>query len=183
VLAGVNISRTVGWFTSLYPYWLSCQEPAGRQLVLVKESLRAVPDRGLGYGIVRYLQDESNRPEELSLPVPSVVFNYWGQFQEADGGEEWQISPLDKGEDSAGGGAADGTLMVSVMVAAGVLSVRLQYQEDAFEPALMEQWAQAYQQSLLDLVAHCLSRPDTTLTPADLTFKELSMEDLETFFD
>ncbi len=185
VLAGVNVSRTVGWFTSLYPYWLSCQEPAGRQLVGVKESLRAVPDQGLGYGIVRYLQeqpnsqDESHPQAERSLPAPSVVFNYWGQFQEADGGEDWQISQLDKGEDTAGGGAADGTLKVSVMVAAGVLSVRLQYQEEAFEPVLMERWAQAYRQSLLDLVDHCLSRPHTTLTPADLTFKGLSIPQLE----
>ena len=66
----VDLTRTVGWFTSLYPVrldpgLLDLEEalsggPAlGRALKTIKEQLRAVPGKGLGYGLLRYLNDET----------------------------------------------------------------------------------------------------------------------------
>ncbi|WP_245533629.1 condensation domain-containing protein, partial [Actinoalloteichus spitiensis] len=80
---GVDLSRTVGWFTSVYPVALSVPgEPAGGvdwSVVVksVKEQLRAVPDRGVGYGALRYL---GAVPELVGQPAPAVSFNYHGQF-------------------------------------------------------------------------------------------------------
>ena len=66
IFPGVELSRTVGWFTSLYPVRLDpgpldieeamAGGPAlGRALKVIKEQLHAVPDHGLGYGLLRYL--------------------------------------------------------------------------------------------------------------------------------
>jgi non-ribosomal peptide synthase protein (TIGR01720 family) len=82
---GVDLSRTVGWFTTMYPVTL--QVPAGadqewRGLVKsVRRQLRAVPGNGLGYGALRHLGDAAVR-ERLAAAErgPQVVFNYLGQW-------------------------------------------------------------------------------------------------------
>ena len=88
--AGVDLTRTVGWFTSLYPVRLdpgaidlaaalSGGAPLGRALKTIKEQLRAVPQKGLHYGLLRYLNGETAK--ELSgLPAPELGFNYLGRF-------------------------------------------------------------------------------------------------------
>src|SRR5204862_2912758 len=75
----VDLSRTVGWFTTLYPVALTVPVDGdpGTVLKSVKEQLRAVPRKGIGYGALRYLTDA----EGLHGPVPpQVSFNYLGQF-------------------------------------------------------------------------------------------------------
>jgi amino acid adenylation domain-containing protein/non-ribosomal peptide synthase protein (TIGR01720 family) len=83
VVEGADLSRTVGWFTSVYPVRL---EPGG--LRRTKELLRAVPGNGIGYGILRHLDPESGL---AGLPVPQVGFNYLGRFTAATG--EWAPEP------------------------------------------------------------------------------------------
>jgi hypothetical protein len=77
----LDLSRTVGWFTSLFPVVLDADEPEPRRLICsVKEQLRRIPHRGLGYGMLRFLAAE----EELVPAVPAALsFNYLGQFDAA----------------------------------------------------------------------------------------------------
>ncbi|MEU7827689.1 non-ribosomal peptide synthase/polyketide synthase [Nonomuraea sp. NPDC049129] len=94
-LDGVDLSRTVGWFTAIYPVrldpgplsWAEVTE-AGPALAAaakrVKEQLRAVPRQGLGYGILRYLDGEV----DLRGEPPQILFNYLGRFA-ADEGGDW----------------------------------------------------------------------------------------------
>ncbi|HLG56457.1 MAG TPA: condensation domain-containing protein, partial [Vicinamibacterales bacterium] len=87
--ADVDLTRTVGWFTSLYPVRLELAgvdladafaggAAAGRALKQVKEQLRAVPGRGLGYGLLRYLHPPT-ASRLAQLPSPQVGFNYLGR--------------------------------------------------------------------------------------------------------
>ena len=78
----VDLSRTVGWFTTLYPVLLHVPAGSGpgQALQAVKEQLRGVPNRGLGYGLLRYLSgDEELRQRLGELPGAGVCFNYLGQ--------------------------------------------------------------------------------------------------------
>ncbi|MFF2331568.1 MULTISPECIES: condensation domain-containing protein [unclassified Streptomyces] len=77
----VDISRTVGWFTSMFPVRLTAPTGAGtRELILAaKESLRAVPQRGFGYGALRYCADPGIRSRFAGLPTPVIRFNYVGR--------------------------------------------------------------------------------------------------------
>jgi amino acid adenylation domain-containing protein/non-ribosomal peptide synthase protein (TIGR01720 family) len=84
---GLDLSRTVGWFTALFPVLLELDDAAAAPAALraVKEQLRAVPRRGLGFGLWRYLGAGSTAPDaagELAadLPRPEVLFNYLGQL-------------------------------------------------------------------------------------------------------
>jgi non-ribosomal peptide synthase protein (TIGR01720 family) len=95
VIAGVDLSRTVGWFTSLFPLRLdlgaldvadaAAGGPAlGRALKAVKEQLRAVPEKGLGYGLLRYLNGRT--AAALSgFAAAQLGFNYLGRFAGGDG--------------------------------------------------------------------------------------------------
>ncbi|MEV5378992.1 amino acid adenylation domain-containing protein [Streptomyces nondiastaticus] len=98
---GVDVSRTVGWFTSLFPVRVDLRDidlgqvlaggaATGRALKTVKEQLRAVPDHGLGYGLARYLNPEA-RARLSDLTTPQVGFNYLGRFSAADTGE-WAVA-------------------------------------------------------------------------------------------
>jgi amino acid adenylation domain-containing protein/non-ribosomal peptide synthase protein (TIGR01720 family) len=80
----VDLSRTVGWFTSVFPLILRLPGKAGpaANLAAVAEQLRAIPDHGIGYGLVRYLSaDPDLRVRLAAAPWPEVAFNYFGQIE------------------------------------------------------------------------------------------------------
>ncbi|WP_195572654.1 non-ribosomal peptide synthetase [Paenibacillus sp. 1001270B_150601_E10] len=86
-----DVSRTVGWFTCIYPIVLSVPQTADPTNILqrVRKSLQEVPDQGISYGVIKYLRAEDNPyGETLGFVKPSIFFNYMGQFgHEAD--NEW----------------------------------------------------------------------------------------------
>ncbi|MCA1682348.1 MAG: condensation domain-containing protein, partial [Actinobacteria bacterium] len=90
---GVDLSRTVGWFTTIFPVALDVPADCdlGGLLKSVKEQLRAVPGRGLGYGALRYLTQSSGLADQAA---PQVSFNYLGQFDWSAGGDDGLFSAM-----------------------------------------------------------------------------------------
>ncbi|MFB9724806.1 condensation domain-containing protein, partial [Planobispora longispora] len=91
---GTDLSRTVGWFTAMYPVRLDAgtagwtdERAAAQAIKRVKEQLRAVPDP-LTYGLLRHLNPDT--AEELAdLPAPQIVFNYLGRVAVAE--DDWNL--------------------------------------------------------------------------------------------
>ncbi|MET8159744.1 amino acid adenylation domain-containing protein [Sphaerisporangium sp. NPDC005289] len=83
----VDLTRTVGWFTSVFPVYLDLPDPAdvGGCLVAVKETLRAVPRRGIGLGLLRDIRADEHRLDDL--PQAEVLFNYLGRIGTPSGGD------------------------------------------------------------------------------------------------
>src|SRR6185295_17861890 len=82
LIEGADLSRTVGWFTAIYPVLLELEKsssPAAR-LAVVKEQLRRIPHHGAGFGVARYLSNGSARLK--ALPPSEVSFNYLGQLDQ-----------------------------------------------------------------------------------------------------
>ncbi|WP_025028904.1 condensation domain-containing protein [Caldalkalibacillus mannanilyticus] len=75
IIPEIDITRTVGWFTSEFPILLEIEEEKGRsyQIKNIKESLRHIPNKGIGYGIWRYLSDGHTTNREVK---PEISFNY-----------------------------------------------------------------------------------------------------------
>ncbi|GAA1797257.1 amino acid adenylation domain-containing protein [Actinomadura chokoriensis] len=111
--AELDLSRTVGWFTSMFPVRLDAGGAAwdevlaggpavGEAVRNVKERLRSLPDNGIGYGLLRHLNDATG-PELAALPAPQIVVNYLGRVEAGDG--DWSIAAeagaLDGGGDAA----------------------------------------------------------------------------------
>ncbi|MGC4924952.1 amino acid adenylation domain-containing protein [Streptomyces sp. DT117] len=106
----IDLSRTVGWFTSLYPVRLDpgpvdARQPGNfdaalveRALKRVKEQLRTVPDHGVGFGMLRHL-NPATRPRLASAPPPQIGFNYLGRYAapagaaggDGDPGTDWEV--------------------------------------------------------------------------------------------
>ncbi len=80
----VDVSQTVGWFTSLYP--LVIQPPQTQDFeawtIAVKEQSRAVPRRGVGYGVLRWLAPQGIRSQLETTVKPNIAFNYLGSFDQ-----------------------------------------------------------------------------------------------------
>ncbi|AXF20631.1 non-ribosomal peptide synthetase [Burkholderia pyrrocinia] len=75
-----DASRTIGWLTSHYPVTLPVAATARDTLCAVKDTLRAVPHKGLGFGVLAHYGDAATRTALAAVPRPRVTFNYLGQF-------------------------------------------------------------------------------------------------------
>ncbi|MEV8533411.1 amino acid adenylation domain-containing protein [Streptomyces sp. NPDC051211] len=84
---GLDLSRTVGWFTGLHPVRLPAADTALDTLKLVKEAVRSAPDSGAGYGMLRYLNPQL-APVFAQLSTAQVLFNYFGRLP-ADQTVDW----------------------------------------------------------------------------------------------
>ncbi|NJC68037.1 non-ribosomal peptide synthase/polyketide synthase, partial [Planosporangium flavigriseum] len=178
VLEGVDLSRTVGWFTSQFPVALTVpasEDGWGGTLKSVKEQLRAVPHRGLSYEALRYLRpDDSLRAD----PAPRICFNYHGQW----GGSATQAGLYSDRGDSVDrkSGAGQGLgpeidpdepatylLDVAGVVDAGELELTWLYSDQVHDEATVRRLADRTLQGLREVVAHC-ARPGTGgRTPSD----------------
>ena len=84
-LDGISVSRTIGWFTSMYPIRLKLEETLSNSIQGVKEYLRKIPNKGIGYGVFAYSSEEKASKWEL----PKITFNYLGQLDNLEG--DWRI--------------------------------------------------------------------------------------------
>jgi amino acid adenylation domain-containing protein/non-ribosomal peptide synthase protein (TIGR01720 family) len=173
----IDVSRTVGWFTSMFPLTLDLPAAGdeGRCLLAVKEQLRALPGKGLAYGVVRYLGagvDEA--------PAPAVSFNYLGQFDQSMG----QGSLFDLALEHPGAMQAhDETRTHAIDVVAFVKDQRLQvvftYCPTYVRKEDVAAWAAQYVQALRGLVGHCVLASSGGLSPSDVPLLEDGQEELD----
>ncbi|MGY3450250.1 amino acid adenylation domain-containing protein [Bradyrhizobium sp. USDA 4353] len=171
----VDVSRTVGWFTSLFPVLLDVDGTSdpGAALKRVKEQLRAVPQRGVGYGVLRYLVG-------VDIPAPDVEvsFNYLGQLDGAAGGQRFGFAPEDVGRDQHASNRRAHLIDVSAHVGKAGLELRWFYGGALFEPATIKRIAQRHVAALRELIAHCRTSAGG-LTPSDVPLAQLDQATLD----
>ncbi|WP_260396971.1 non-ribosomal peptide synthetase [Variovorax sp. KBW07] len=149
---GIDLTRTVGWFTSAYPVALAPLGEPGEALKRVKESLRGIPGKGLGFGLLR--QRDASRM--AALPKAQVVFNYLGQFDgEFDAQAPWAPAAEGMGVTVNAGAPLGHEFLVNGQVYAGELALRVMYSKARHDAANVRQWVEAFKRELQALVAHC----------------------------
>ncbi|MET0399627.1 MAG: amino acid adenylation domain-containing protein, partial [Longimicrobiaceae bacterium] len=182
VVGGVDLSRTVGWFTTLYPVVLELPESGGRGAALkaVKEQLRAVPNRGIGYGLLRYLRAGGTGAELAAAPEAEVSFNYLGQFDQAVSRDTFfRFAPEAAGAAVDRHSPARHRLDVSGSVQDGCLEMRIGYSGAVHQRETMERLAEGYAEELRALVAHCTSGEAGGYTPSDFPLAGLDQAALD----
>lgn len=192
-LAEADLSRTVGWFTSLFPIRLDLGEPdgtdahgagaaMGNAVKRVKEQVRGIPDKGVRYSLLRYLNPQTGALLEKAAQ-PEFVFNYLGRFEVSD--DDWSVVPeYGTGVDDTGSG----------MPMAHSVEVNVATVDRADGPELRATWtwadsvvseadtrelAESWFRMLRTLVAHAREPGAGGLTPSDLTLSSLSQHELE----
>ncbi|MCP1131784.1 amino acid adenylation domain-containing protein [Paenibacillus polysaccharolyticus] len=175
----IDINRTVGWFTTKFPVVLEPESDRdlAYQIKQVKERLRRIPNKGLGYGVCRYL---SKSEDSLVWGAePEINFNYLGQFDDDVNQDEIGISAYSSGSPTSDRQARSFVLDINGMVLDGALSLDLSYSRKQYRKETMEFFAQGLEQSLRELIAHCVGKEHTELTPSDVQFKGLTITALE----
>jgi amino acid adenylation domain-containing protein/non-ribosomal peptide synthase protein (TIGR01720 family) len=182
IFADADITRTVGWFTAVFPVVIDLPESQapGEALKSVKEQLRALPGRGLGYGMLRYLGERGVADELRAAPQSGVMFNYLGQRDQALP----EDSPFRWARESSGPSRSPRArrrylLDVNATIAEGRLHVRWIYSENRHEKATIEDLARRYTEALSALIAHCVSPEARGVTPSDFQDAGLSQEALD----
>ncbi|MER5748151.1 condensation domain-containing protein, partial [Streptomyces sp. NPDC002225] len=153
----VDLSRTVGWFTTIYPVTLRVPDgPWGEALKAVKKTLRKVPGRGIGYGALRYLR-EPDHPDRAALaaaPRPGISFNYLGQWDDADGGGGLVRDRLDGlGADQASEEARPHLIDVVAAVSDGRLRIEWMHAPSAHSPSTVRRLADDFATALRQIAA------------------------------
>ncbi|WP_212625269.1 non-ribosomal peptide synthetase [Pseudomonas sp. PP3] len=181
----IDLTRTVGWFTSAYPLRLTpsnIEEAAGQgaSIKAIKEQLRAVPHKGLGYGVLRYLADDLCRQSMAGLPVAPITFNYLGQFDQSFGADAL-FHPLDEAIGAAHDANAPlpNDLSIDSQVYAGELVLRWTFSAERHDPQTINELADAYLGELQSLIEHCLRDDVGGLTPSDFPLARLNQTQLD----
>nr|AWI62626.1 nonribosomal peptide synthetase [Cystobacter sp.] len=166
----VDVSRTVGWFTALFPVLLELRERTlpGEVLKSVKEQLRALPLGGLAFGLRRYLGESAERDQLSRLPVPSISFNYLGQLDAGmEAGTRLRLVSAFSDADRGPTGLRAHLIEIIAFVRDGQLHVAWQYSDACHRRSSVEALATAFIECLRVLVSHCLSPEAGGRTPSD----------------
>ncbi|MGW7057977.1 amino acid adenylation domain-containing protein [Streptomyces sp. NPDC054904] len=199
---GFDLSRTVGWFTSLYPVavdpGMTQQDESwsgagalGAALKRVKEQLRAIPDKGIGYGLLRHLNPRT-APELAGHTEPQLGFNYLGRFDAVDAAdvraEDWATPP--EATETLGSGGSDERPLLHALGLSAVAQdrpdgVRLvavwSWPGELFEEEEIQRLADLWFTALAALTEYA-DRPEAGgLTPSDVSLLELSQDEIDEF--
>jgi len=179
----VDVSRTVGWFTSMYPLCLdvtAARDP-GEALVAVKEQIRAMPQNGIGFGLLKYFSDDRTLVDHLcSIPKPEISFNYLGQIDQALS----QVSSFTPANESSGHPTSTAAvrphiLDVSAIIAGGRLQISINYSSHLHRADTINALVQAYLAQLQALIEYCRAAEAGSLTPSDVPLANLSQRQLD----
>jgi amino acid adenylation domain-containing protein/non-ribosomal peptide synthase protein (TIGR01720 family) len=204
--ADADLSRTVGWFTSIYPVRLdpgavgltevtAGGEAAGLVVRQVKEQVRVVPGDGLGFGLLRYLNPDTG-PVLAGLPVPQIGFNYLGRFSGAggptaaggdpgDARRAWLMAGSLGGDADAGmpaGHVLEAVAVTRDLPGGPVMTVRLSWPGALLGEDEVRQFARDWVAALAGIAAHAARPGAGGHTPSDfplVTLKQDQIAELE----
>ncbi|MBA2288160.1 MAG: amino acid adenylation domain-containing protein [Ktedonobacteraceae bacterium] len=178
VIENVDLSRTVGWFTTIYPVLLELEgiQDIGQALLAVKEQLRAIPHHGIGYGVLRYLSDTEEFAACMrALPHAEISFNYLGQADHTQSEHAFfRPAHLSTGPGFSPGARRRYLIEIIGSIQAGRFSLTWLYSKHLHAHATIEGVAQRYKESLQSLIAQVRLPGAGGHTPSDFPLAHLN---------
>ena len=174
----LEVSQTLGWFTSNYPLILNAKRgELGDLICALKEQIRAVPNKGMGYGLLKWFSPKKLEHREVS---PEILFNYFGQLdQMIDPGAEFSFSSQATGEDGSFNHMQSYAIALNGRVKNGQLTFDVNFDLAAFSPAAISAMVDAIRRALQQIIEHCSTRNGVRLTPADVPLASVEQQDLD----
>ncbi|NLE80463.1 MAG: non-ribosomal peptide synthase/polyketide synthase, partial [Rhodococcus sp.] len=200
VVPGADLSRTMGWFTSIFPVVLDLDgidledaldggHSAGSAIKAVKEQLLSIPDHGVGYGLLRYLT-QSGAGQLGTLPSPQISFNYLGKIAgtvETQGSEYGWLPVTDADLDDAPSPdipvatALDVNAMTTSVAGTSQLRATWSYPSGILDRAEVEELASLWVDALTALARHSARPLSGGLTPSDLDLVAVDQQAIDRF--
>jgi non-ribosomal peptide synthase protein (TIGR01720 family) len=180
--AELNLERTVGWFTNIFPafFELTGTGEPGPDLMAVKEQARAITNRGGTYGLLRYMAPEASVRHKLgNLPRPELTFNYLGHFDQAIGaGRLFQLTTEDVGSERGPRNLRDSLFEITALILKGELRIIWIYSENLHDRETVLKLMEKFMENLQLLVDHCMALGDDSHTPSDFPDVRLNQVEL-----
>ncbi|MEB2302388.1 amino acid adenylation domain-containing protein [Lysinibacillus xylanilyticus] len=175
-----DITRTVGWFTSIYPIAIPIKdmEDVGNVIIQTKETLRNVPKNGIGYGLLRYIVKDPAYNQQR----PKICFNYLGVINESKDDKLFSITAMDRGPEIGMDYQTDYYLEINCQVIHKQLDITLSINKQEFSKVEAESLAQDYQQHILRVMNHCMTKKEVAITASDLSSDNIDQEFMEDIF-
>ncbi len=152
----IDVSRTVGWFTTMFPVVFDLpQAPLVQAIGAVRDQLRRIPRSGLGYGLLRYMQDDAAIATALSTaPQAHVMFNYLGQLDSIAASSSFEFAPESTGPDQSPQAVRSHQIEINGHVLGGRLEFGWTYSANLHTRETIESLAQRFCDSLRVMVAY-----------------------------
>jgi amino acid adenylation domain-containing protein/non-ribosomal peptide synthase protein (TIGR01720 family) len=182
-MAGADLSRTVGWFTTIFPVLLQLEHAATLATALksVKEQLHCIPKRTIGYGVLRYLSQDMGTAEQLrTLPQAEVYFNYRGWVDQAVADAMlFRSVRQTRGPSLNPRRGCRYLLAVDAYLTGSQLHCDWTYSQHIYQHATIEKLARDFIETLRTLIVHCQSSEAGGYTPSDFPQMRLSQRELD----
>jgi non-ribosomal peptide synthase protein (TIGR01720 family) len=178
----VDLSCTIGWFTSVFPFVLDLRGAfgPGEQLVAIRDQLRRVPHHGIGYGILRYLGAPEDATRLRDGAAAEVNFNYLGQFDQLlSSSTLFKPARESSGPTRSPLQARSHALEINCLVTDARLEVGWTFSSARYRRDTIETLAHAYLEALRGLIRHCRTHALGSLTPADFPLAGLDQHQLD----
>ncbi|ORX93211.1 amino acid adenylation [Basidiobolus meristosporus CBS 931.73] len=173
----IDIHRTVGWFTSVYPFFiqLGSSRLIADTIIQVKEALRAIPQKGFPYGVITYCKEKnrSNKPVDRS----DISFNYFGRFDQLESANslwDYQFNFDSKTNDVGIEEKPLYPVTAEAVVSKNSLLLSIEFDSSIAQRCYVEQWADAWKESLVEIVKHCRDSRNGHPTKSDLPLLSMS---------
>lgn len=177
-----DLSRTVGQFGSIYPLVLDMEPGKDSSLLLrnVKETVRQVPNQGLGYGLLKYGSATSGKSELNAKYYPEIGFRLI--HSESVSSSHFHTSPMDVelwSDQNCSVSDLAYHLYLDGRLKDGKLSICMLYNRQAYEADTIRMLLLRFEHHLSGIIQHCLDQSGRQLTPSDVGARGLDLDEFE----
>ena len=172
----IDLSRTVGWFTSLFPVSLELPDQRHHEnnLKTIKEQLRQTPSDGIGYGILRYLT------QNIQPATADILFNYLGRLDTGtESDNNFTLLLTGKGKESGNQGLRSHKIEINSMISQNRLHIIWSYSRDLYRDETIIKLARQYKEELESLITFCTLPEHHGSTPSDFPIATLDQQELD----
>ena len=175
----IMVERTVGWFTNMYPIIITAGKDLKDTIIKTKETLRGIPDEGMGYAILKSYVDGCDYNVE-----PDLCFNYLGDFDnESERNEGLGGSTLSAGEEFNPDNKMTYSISISGSIASGQLRLGVMYDTARNSEKEIIRFCQIYMDELKKIIDFCVEREEVTYTSSDFGTPNLLQDEVQKIVD
>lgn len=177
IIDHMDITRTVGWFTSKYPIVLDFTQSDSMDYCIkyVKETLRKVPNKGIGYGILKYLANK----QDVLKHIPQLSFNYLGDLETVINNQLFEEAYIETENNVSEANHKIYDIDINAYILKGNFHIEIQYKVNQYFESSIKELAECLRKQLTDLIYFCVEKETVELTVSDYDDELLSLEELE----
>jgi non-ribosomal peptide synthase protein (TIGR01720 family) len=154
-IESIDVSRTIGWFTSMYPFNLQHNNDFVHLALITQNNLQQIIENGSGFGLLHYLSNESFN----DFVKPQISFNYWGDFTIGDKvnsknqeNRQFKLSNFEHGNDCHEALDLYADIDVSGQKKDGCIQMTIQYSPLRIDPLKIQDLSQEFKRQIIALI-------------------------------